>query len=260
MAETPNRYGAGSASADTKRRVGRGRALPNGLVQEHGRGDADVQRLHPPGERDGDGRVAGLAHERPDPPPLGAEDERQPAAELCSPHRLTVERGRVDPQRRALHLPEPAGEVGDDRHRQVLDRAGRRAAHRRRHPRRPVRRQHDAGRAGAFGAPAHRPEVARVGDLVEADEERPVGRSQLVRVRVAVGLAAGDEALVLARAGELGQLPLRADLHAPPVQPRLPGGARRREHLEHLAPAVERLPHRTPAVDKLAAHGRGTSS
>ena len=72
----------------------------------------------------------------------------------------------------------------------------------------------DAGRSRALRAPADRPEVARVAHLVETGEERPVGRGQLVGVRVLVGLAPGEHALVVARAGGLGDVLLELHLHA----------------------------------------------
>ncbi len=51
-------------------------------------------------------------------------------------------------------------------------------------------------------------EVVRVGDLVEADDKRRPAPDELPGVRVAEGLAEGDDALVVARAGGLVQAAL----------------------------------------------------
>ena len=83
-----------------------------------------------------------------------------------------VESAAVDPQRRPFRLGEEAGEIGHDRDRNVLDRPRGRAADGRRHAGRLVRGQHDAGRPRALGAARDGAEVARIGDLVEADEQR----------------------------------------------------------------------------------------
>ena len=77
-------------AAGCSRRRGRASRQPRRwrrrLVQEHRRGDADVQRLDRAGERDRDERVAGAADERPQPLALGAEDERDAAARGRSSH------------------------------------------------------------------------------------------------------------------------------------------------------------------------------
>ena len=118
-----------------------------------------------------------------------------------------------------------------------------------------------AGRAGALRAAADRAEVARVGDLVEHREQRPLGRGELVGVGVAVGLDARDDALVVARAGELAQLALGCEAGAcASGEPRLRRDrALGREQLEHLAPSAQRLAHRPAAVDEVGAHRRRTS-
>ncbi len=94
-----------------------------------------------PVERDRDERVAGSANERAEPLALGAEHERDAARQVGVPHRrLGITGGAVDPERRALHLFEVAGEVRHDGDRQVLDRARRRPRHGRRHDGCAVRR------------------------------------------------------------------------------------------------------------------------
>ena len=75
-------------------------------------------------------------------------------------------------------------------------------------------RDDDAGRARSLGAPDHRAEVARVGDLVEAGEQRPLDGCELVRIGVAIRLAPGEHALVVARLGRLADLAIGLDVDA----------------------------------------------
>ena len=77
-----------------------------------------------------------------------------------------------------------------------------------------MRRHDDAGRAGALGAAADGAEVPRVADLVEAREQRPLRRRELVGVGVPVRLAPREHALVVARADRLAEVPLELDLDA----------------------------------------------
>ena len=124
-----------------------------------------------------------------------------------------------------------------------------------------MRRDDDAGRARTLGAARDRPEVVRIGHLVEADEQWTLSRRELVGIGVAKWLAPGDDPLVVAGAGCLAQLPLGLDVRARSgVEPRsLSCGALGDPDLEHLAwPAVE-LSRRVPAVDELARHRRRTS-
>ena len=123
-----------------------------------------------------------------------------------------------------------------------------------------MRRDDDARRTGAFGAPADGAEVAGVGDTVEHREQGSLDAGELVGVGVAVRLDPGDDALMVARPGELGQLtvgPLAGlRLGEPGLGRKRPVG---REQLEHLAAAPQRLLHGAPAVDEIARHRRGTS-
>src|SRR5262249_24422669 len=83
-------------------------------------------------------------------------------------------------------------------------------------------------------------QVPRVGHLIETDEQRLARRRELVRVRVAERLDSRDDALAVARPGELGQHALGDDLRLPlPPLPRRPLG---REELPNLPPP----PHRPP--------------
>ena len=77
-----------------------------------------------------------------------------------------------------------------------------------------VRRKDDAGRARALRAAADGAEVARIADLVEAGDQRPLARGELVRVGVAVRLAPGEDALVVAGLGGFGQGPVGLHLKA----------------------------------------------
>jgi hypothetical protein len=126
-----------------------------------------------------------------------------------------------------------------------------------------VGRDDDPGRARALGAAGDCAEVPRVGHSVEADEKRTGAPGQLVRVRVLVRRDLGDDALVVARARGLAQLPLELHVDARAAvlaEPRL--GSERtlgRPELEHLARAAQRLSHGAPAVDLVGGHCFGTS-
>ena len=195
---------------------------------------------------------------------LGSEDEGDAAGEVGLPHRRSRLAHRAcDPEIAALDLREVAGEVRHDGDREVLDGAGRGTADGGGDARRAVRGHDDAARAGSLGAADHGAEVARVADLVEAGEERRRARGELERVGVAERLAPGDDALMVARAGRLGEVALELRLHARPLDVAQPGLAAHRAlarpQLEHLARAAQRLAHGPAPVDELARHERGTS-
>ena len=118
-----------------------------------------------------------------------------------------------------------------------------------------------AARARAFGTTRHGAEVARIGDLVEAGDERSLAGDELVRVRVAIRLAPGHDSLVVACPGRVRELALGLDLQPRAVpEPRLRGGcAFARPELEHLAAPAQRLVDGAAAVDLLARHWRRTS-
>jgi hypothetical protein len=143
----------------------------------------------------------------------------------------------------------------------MLDGAGRSSAHRRRHTGRAVRRHDDARRSRSLGAPRDRAQVVRIGDLVEAYEERRLRTRERPGIRIAERLAPGDEPLVIARPGGLAQHPL--GLHLQPrslVEPRACRcSAFRRPDLEHLARATVRLADGIPSVHDLAGHAIRTS-
>src|SRR5947209_11483990 len=142
----------------------------------------------------------------------------------------------------------------------MLDRARGRAAHGGGHARRPVRRHDDSCRARALRAAADGAEIARVADLVEAREQRPLPLGELIRVRVLVRLAPGEHTLMVARPGLLGDVAVELRLDARPLelaQPRLGldralGGPQ----LQHLAGPAQDLTHGPPPVDLFAAHTR----
>src|SRR5205085_12454445 len=95
--------------------------------------------------------------------------------------------------------------------------------------------------------------------LVEAGEERTFHSGELVRVRVAVRLAEGEHALVVARARRLGQLALRLDVRSDLAERRL--GLERAlgdPQLQHLARPAQRLTPGAAAIDLLPRH-LGTS-
>src|SRR5919106_2531678 len=226
---------------------------------------AHVQGLDLAGEGDGEGGVADTPHARPEAATLRAEDESRAGREVGrTDRRVRVAGGRPPPEVRSLDLLQVAREVDDDSDGEVLDRARRRLADRRRDAPGVVLGDDDAGGARALGAPADGAEVVRVGHLVEAGEQRTFARGELEGVRVAVGLAEGDDALVLHGAGRLVEGALADDLKPDPrrlPEPRLrlqrPLGD---EQLQDLALArAQHLAHGAPPVDQLPRHGFGTS-
>ena len=235
--------------------------MASGFVEKECGGDTDVQRLDFARERNRDEHVAAATYERAQPLALGTEHERDTAGEIGIPHRrLRIAGCTVDPELRPLHLVEVARQVRHDRDRQVLDRSRGGARDGGGDDGRAVSRDNDAGRPGALGAAADRPEVVRIGDPVEHREQRPLGGGELVGVRVPEGLDPGDDALVVAGARKLGQLPLLALLRLRLGQPGLgPGGPLGRPDLEHLPAPPKRLPDGPAAVDELARHGIGMS-
>src|SRR5437588_12190724 len=138
----------------------------------------------------------------------------------------------------------------------MLDRSGRCTADRRRDARGAVGGHDDPGRSGTLRAAADRAQVARVADLVETGEERTLDGGELVRVGVAVRLAPGEHALVVAGAGGLRQVALELDLNpglGRLAEPRLRlDGPLGRSELDHLASAAsDPLAHRPAPLDLL---------
>ena len=108
------------------------------------------------------------------------------------------------------------------------------------------------------------PRLCGIGHLVEARDQRPLARGELVGVRIPVRLAECDDALVVAVPGQLVQLPFALDVDAKArlvAEPRL--GRERalgRGELEDLpAPGPDHLAHRAAPVDELAGQSFATS-
>ena len=80
---------------------------------------------------------------------------------------------------------------------QVLDGAGGCPADRRRDLDGAALRDHDPGRARAFGAAADGAEVLRVLDLVQRHDQRLLGVEQAAGVGVGVRLGLADDALMV---------------------------------------------------------------
>src|SRR5262249_6438892 len=116
------------------------------------------------------------------------------------------------------------------------------------------------GRAGAFRAPTNGTEVARVGDAVEAREQRSLDAGELICVRIAEGLDTRDDPLMVARTRKLGQRALGSYLDPRPfLQPRLQAhGTLACVDLEHVAGPAHSLADGTAAVDEIRRHGLGT--
>ena len=70
-------------------------------------------------------------------------------------------------------------------------------------------RDDDPGRPRSLRAADDRAEIARIGDLVEARDERAFVRGELPAVGVLVGLTPREHALVVARASCFAELALR---------------------------------------------------
>ena len=109
----------------------------------------------------------------------------------------------------------------------------------------------------APAASALRQTAPRLRGSVTRSSTASSGRSaaaSCVGVGVAVRLDPCDDALVVARAGELAQLALGAGAGLKPRRARAPRASARSvdEQLDHLAPAAQRLAHRTAPVDEVA--------
>ena len=149
------------------------------------------------------------------PLPSAPSTSSDAALEVRLPQsRRSVGDGCVGPEPGALDVGDEAGEVGDDRHRQMLDGTRRGPADGGRDPGGTVGREHEARRSRTFRAAADGAEVVRIGDAVEADKQRLRALRELVGVGVPVGLAEGDDTLVIACSRELCQLSLGSDPHA----------------------------------------------
>ena len=129
-----------------------------------------------------------------------------------------------------------------------------------------MRRHDHAGRPRSLGSAADGAEVVRIGDPVEADEERTRLSRELEGIRVPVWLAKSQHALVVASPGLLGQVPIGLGLGPDPrtwlLEPWLGGqGTLGHPELAHLAWAAKSLAHGPPAVDLLRGRGHffGTS-
>ena len=197
------------------------------------------------------------------PFPSAPKTRAVPSGEVDVPESGIAVRARGErPEPVALHLAEVAGQVRDHGDRQVLDCPGRRAAHGGRHDRRTVGGQHDTGRVRTRRAPDDGAEVSRVGHLVEAAEERALDGRQLPRVGIGIRLAPGHDALVIGRAGSLGELTLPSHARLRPLGEPFERcrGTFPDPHLEHTPPPAQRLPDGVSPVDEVADHARGTSS
>ena len=151
---------------------------------------------------------------RPQPLALRAEHEGDPGRQVGPPDgRLGLAVGGPDPELRALDLLQVATKVHDDGDRQVLDGPHGCLAHGGRDPSCVPLRDDDPARAGAFLA--LRTTAPRLCGSVTWSRQTTSGQfagGEPVRVGVAVRLAEGDDALVLARAGGVVEPPLRGDL------------------------------------------------
>ena len=154
-----------------------------------GGGGADVERRDAAAQRQRDELVAGRRDARAQARALGAQHEHDAAARsrAASYGTRPRRRGAVAPAARApWRRARKSARLRTRAIAQVLDRAGRRLADRRRDLGRAALRQDDAGRARALGGAADRAEVLRVLDLVERDQQR-VGPRRAARRRRRTG-------------------------------------------------------------------------
>ena len=122
-----------------------------------------------------------------------------------------------------------------------------------------MRRNDHARRAGTGRRADHCAEVPRIGDLIEAGEERRLLGRERPRVGVRIRAGPGNDALVVGALGRLGQLALLDDARSRPLSEPVErrGGPLGDPELEHLAPTAQRLTHGIPAEDELARHDSG---
>ena len=241
------RRGAG-CSRRRGRASGQSRAVAACRLEEQDAdGDADVQRPHPPGERDA--TVASHARRTsgrtPSPPPRRRGRHRPSDP---SPQRLSASAATPYTQSSAPLIREVAREVRHDGDRHMLHGTGRGAADSRRHALLPLRGKHDSGRAGG-GRAAHA--APRLCGSVTCRGRRgavaPGGK--LVGVRIAVWLADGDDPLWSACPHARSALAPAACARAPLGEPRLRLDCpRARLQLDHRRAARE--PPREPRDDR----------
>ena len=234
------------------------------LVEQQRGSDADVQRLDRVRRAGSRSRRRSPADERAHALALGAEDEHGAAREVGLPERPA----RPSPPR---HRPRARGPFTSfsQRARFVTTAIGRcsTAPAEARQTAGVTRAEPCAGTTTPVApAPsalrADRAEVARVGHLVERDDQRALAGDELVGVGVRIGLAPGER-----RPGGRGcrrpRVSSRSGFTCSRGPSRSQGSAAaarsRRPELEHLAAAAQRLADGAPAVDLLARHARGTS-
>ena len=189
-------------------------ALAEGLVQDDGAGDGDVERGDAALHGDAEEEVAGALDQLVQAGAFAAEDEADVLAEV----EVGVVGGAAlveadDPDVVLLHLLEGAGEIGDVGDADVLggasgglgdDRAERGGA---------AFGEKDAGDAGAVGGAEESAEVVGVFDAVEGEEEAVAGgvggSGEEVFEREELALLAlaneGDDALMHVSAGVVGE-------------------------------------------------------
>ena len=129
---------------------------------------------------------------------------------------------RADPEALFFQALDRLGEVRDLRHVDVGNRAGRAFVRRRRYVRRALVGDDDAGSPNRLGGAGDGAQVARVGDVVEDDDERRAAVFGSLRVRslhdsrdvhVVEGLGFRHNALVAAAFGELLETRARHRFH-----------------------------------------------
>ena len=129
---------------------------------------------------------------------------------------------RADPEALFFQALDRLGEVRDLRHVDVGNRAGRAFVRRRRYVSRALVGDDDAGSPNRLGGASDGAQVARVGDVVEDDDERRASVFGSLRVRglhdscdihVVEGLGFRHNALVAAAFGELLETRARHRFH-----------------------------------------------
>src|SRR5215210_1915450 len=189
-----------------RRRAGRV-ALGDGLEEEHRARDRGVERVDLAAHRDPHQEVAAAADRRTEALPLAADDDRERAAEIglaSGQRRLGLRAGDAKPAR--VEVGERAREVVDRTEQEMLDRSGGCLDRGGRQRRLAVCRKQDPVDTSGLRAPQERPDVLRVLERVEREDEWGLAELQgagddLVDRRVAAGRNDDGDALVAVEPG-----------------------------------------------------------
>jgi len=173
-------------------------SLPDDLEEEDGRGGGDVEGTDLAGQGDGQNLVARLADERPEAPPLGAEDDADGAGVVeripgFVPRAFGADKPEA-PSLELVHGPDEVRHPGDE---EVFEGPGRDRVDGPGEAGRAALGEDEAVDPGPFGAADDGAQVLGVLDLVEEDD-KGLGRpaQDLLERSIALGRDLGHDALV----------------------------------------------------------------